>query len=103
MASPGFTCLLLVVKNLRDFLIVVVLGSVVIGAVVTFVWNVHSASVAQSVIVQEAEVACILDGVICHAGYEQFSSEEDARAYLKSPEHLAAEKARKDDEARMKK
>jgi hypothetical protein len=92
------------VKKLRDFLIVVVLGGVVIGAAVTFFDSLHSASVAQSPIVRDAEIACILDDVmICHAGYDSFASEKDANAYLESPAHLTAVKARQAQEDQAKK
>jgi hypothetical protein len=81
-------------KRLRDLLIVIVLGGVVIWFVAQFVGDVHHASVQMSTVVSEAETACILDEVICHAGYDSFQSEEGARAYLNSPLHLAAVKAR---------
>jgi hypothetical protein len=82
------------VKRLRDILIVVVLGGIVVWAAATFIGNVHTASVSMSPVVGQAETACIEDGVICHAGYDAFSSEADAQAYLDGPEHIAAVKKR---------
>jgi hypothetical protein len=91
------------IKRLRDILIVVVLGSVVIYFVVGFIDNMHKASINNSVVVAEAELACIEDGMICHVGYDSFSSEESAAAYLKSPEHLAKVKAREEQKAEQDK
>jgi len=81
-------------KTLRDTLIVVVLGGVVVYyAIQFFEWQ-HSRSVALSPIVGQAEVACLNDQMIC-----SFSSIESAQAYLNSPEHLAKVKEREKQEA----
>jgi len=93
----------LVLKRLRDILIVVVLGSVVIYFVVGFIDKMHRASINNSVVVRDAELACLNDGMICHVGYDSFSSEESAAAYLKSPEHLAKVKAREEQKAEQDK
>lgn len=81
-------------KRIRDVLIVVVLGGIVIWFVVRFVSNIHDSFVALSPIVGRAEVACIEDGMLCHVGRSTFESEADAQAYLDSPEHQAKEKER---------
>lgn len=81
-------------KKLRDVLIVVVLGGVVVFFVFRFIDWVHESSLSHSVVVGEAQIACLNDAMIC-----SFSSEESARAYLNSPEHLAKVKAREEKAA----
>lgn len=90
-------------KRIRDILIIVVLGGLVIWYVAGFITGVHQASVQQNITVRQAETACIVDGMICHAGYEFFSSVADAEAYLKSSEHLTKVKAREEEAVRQKK
>jgi hypothetical protein len=85
-------------KPLRDILIVVVLGSVVVWFVVGFIEKSHDASVSYSTVVQDATLACRNDGMDCH-----FSSIESAQQYLNSPEHQAKVKARAEEETRRKK
>jgi hypothetical protein len=41
--------------------------------------------------------------MICHVGYYSFPSVASAEAYLRSPEHLAAVKARQQKEAEQEK
>jgi hypothetical protein len=84
-------------KRLRDILIIVVLAGVVIWFVARFIHSVHEASVNMSAVVAQAEMECAVDGMLCHVGYDSFQSVEDAEAYLKSPEHLAAVKAREEE------
>jgi hypothetical protein len=86
------------VKQLRDILIIVVLGGVVIWALVTFIGNVHDSRISNSLIVGKAAQACEEDEHICN-----FTSEESAQAYLDSPEHLAAVKARQAQSDQTKK
>jgi hypothetical protein len=83
-------------KRLRDVLIIVVLGGVVIWFVAGFVHSTHKAYLDMVVGPREADLACMEDHVICHVGYDSFQSVEDAEAYMKSPEHLAAVKAREE-------
>lgn len=86
-------------KRLRDALIITVLGGVVVWFIVGLVQHLHRKSVATNPTVQEAEIACLNDHMICHVGYDSFPSVASAEAYLKSPEHLAAVKARQQKEA----
>jgi hypothetical protein len=86
------------VKRLRDVLIVVVLGSVVAWFVLGFIDKMHDASVNNSIVVRDAMLACLNDGMLCH-----FSSIESAQQYLDSPEHLAKVKARTEEEVWRKK
>ena len=76
-------------KTLRDTLIVIVLGGVVLWFAVGFFRQMHEASVNTSIVVQEAALACRNDAMIC-----SFSSVESAQAYLDSPEHKAKVAAR---------
>ena len=81
-------------KTLRDTLIIVVLGGVVIFYAVRFFEWYHRRSLGLNPIVGEAEIACLNDHMVCHIGSDMFSSVEDAQAYLNSPEHLAKVKER---------
>jgi hypothetical protein len=81
-------------KTLRDILIIVVLGGVVVFYAIQFFEWYHRHSLGINPIVGEAEIACLNDHVECHIGSDMFSSVEDARAYLNSPEHLAKVKER---------
>jgi hypothetical protein len=85
-------------KRLRDLLIIIVLGGVVIWFVVGFIDRVHDASVNNSIVVRDAEIACLNDRMDCH-----FTSIESAQKYLDSPEHLGKVKARAEEEANQKK
>jgi hypothetical protein len=85
-------------KRLRDLLIIIVLGGVVIWFVVGFIDQVHDASVNNSIVVRDADIACLNDRMDCH-----FTSIESAQQYLDSPEHLGKVKARAEEEARQKK
>ncbi len=76
--------------KLRDALIILVLGGVVLFVLVHFLSGVHLANINGSPIVREAEIACIEDEVLCHVGLDSFSSEADAQAYLESPRHQQA-------------
>jgi hypothetical protein len=76
-------------KTLRDALIVIVLGSVMLWFAMDFFRQMHESSVNSSIVVQEATLACRNDAMIC-----SFSSEESAQAYLNSPEHKAKVAAR---------
>ena len=89
-------------KRLRDGLIIVVLSGVVIWFATGFIHRMHEASLDLVVGVREADLACIEDHMICHVGYNSFQSEADAEAYMKSPEHLAAVKAREEKSAQQK-
>jgi hypothetical protein len=76
-------------KTLRDVLIIVVLGGVVVYyAIQFFEWQ-HRRSEALNPIMGQADVACLNDHMVC-----SFSSVESAQAYLNSPEHLAKVKER---------
>jgi hypothetical protein len=86
------------VKQLRDILIIVVLGGVVIWALTTFIGNMNDSRVSHSLIVGQAQQACEEDERICN-----FTSEESAQAYLDSPEHLVAVKARQAQSDQTKK
>jgi hypothetical protein len=81
-------------KTLRDVLIIVVLGGVVVFCAIQFFEWYHRRSLGVNPIVGEAEIACLNDGMECHIGSDMFSSVEDAQAYLNSPEHLAKVKER---------
>lgn len=88
-------------KTLRDTLIVVVLGGVVVYCAIQFVEWQHRRSIALNPIMGQAEVACLNDHMVCN-----FSSVESAQAYLNSQEHLAKVEERDKqaaDEAAFKK
>lgn len=94
-------------KRLRDILIIGVLGGVVIWLIAGFVQSTHKTYLGMVVGPREADLACMEDHAACHVGYDSFQSVEDAEAYLKSPVHLAALKAReekkkRDDEKRRR-
>lgn len=81
-------------KTLRDVLIVVVLGGVVVYYAIQFFESYHRHSLGSNPIIGEAEIACLNDRVQCHVGSDMFSSVEAAQAYLNSPEHLTKVKER---------
>ncbi len=86
-------------KTLRDVLIVIVLGGVVIYFVKDWIEAVNRHTVALSTVVQKASLACTGDGMTpC-----EFSSETSAQAYLDSKQHLDAVKRREDRERDLKK
>lgn len=85
--------------KVRDWLIIIVLGGVVVLFLARLVKTMHDESVANNMTVHEAEIACLNDRIQCHVGYDSFPSVASAEAYLKSPEHLAAVKARQQKEA----
>jgi hypothetical protein len=86
-------------KTLRDSLIMIVLGGVVIFYAVRFFEWYHRRSLGLNPVVGEAEIACLNDHMVCHVGSDMFSSVEDAQAYLNSPEHLAKVKEREKNAA----
>src|SRR5690349_14967401 len=90
-------------KKVRDWLIIIVLGSVVVFFVASLVKIFQDKSVANNMTVHEAEIACLNDRIQCHVGYDSFPSVASAEAYLKSPEHWAAVKARQEKEAEQEK
>lgn len=86
-------------KTLRDALIIIVLGGVVIFYAVRFFEWYHRRSLGLNPVVGEAEIACLNDHMDCHVGSDMFTSVEDAQAYLNSPEHLAKVKEREKNAA----
>jgi hypothetical protein len=90
------------VGKLRDILLVVVLGGIVVWWAARFLRGVHEATVVMSPVIADAEFACIEDGMICHLGRDSFSSEQDAQAYLDSPDHHAGVEKRATGAAREK-
>lgn len=86
-------------KKIRDWLIIIVLGGVVVWFLAGLVKAFYDKSVATNITVQQAEIACLNDRIQCHVGYDSFPSVTSAEAYLKSPEHFAAVKARQEREA----
>ena len=81
--------------KLRDFLIVLVLGCVVLAVAIHFFSGVNDSYVSLSPVIGEAEMACQEDNMLCHVGRDSFPSVESAQAYLNSPEHLAHVRERK--------
>lgn len=78
-------------KRVRDILIIIVLGAVVVWFIVGFIDKMREASLNNSTVVRQAESACIEDGMTC-----SFTSEASAETYLKSAAHLAKVKARQE-------
>jgi hypothetical protein len=75
-------------------LIIFVFGIVVVfGAIYAFS-IIQRHNLSANPVIGQAEAACQEDGVICHVGYEMFSSVESAQDYLNSPRHLEAVKMR---------
>jgi hypothetical protein len=85
-------------KQIRDLLIIVVLGGFVIWFIVDFIERTHQASVQMDSRVVNAKTECILDGVTC-----EFTSVTGAEEYLKSDSHLAAVKKREEEAVERKK
>ncbi len=81
-------------KTLRDALIIVVLGGVVIWFAAGFLEWLHQRSLDASLVVRDREIACLNDRVDCHVGSDSFSSIAAAQPYLDSPQHLAKVKER---------